>query len=82
MQEGLNEVKRKNRRKYFDIFEPLTNVAKIKNQRLYKYNEQKYNIGSTLEDQDIVQSPHVKVRDTILGLSDFTKTNIDTAIYE
>lgn len=73
MQEGLDEIKRKIDNLIILYADHLPKVRNIKNQQQYKYNTIRFNLGTSIEDVTIEQSPHTKIRDTILGLTDFTK---------
>ena len=46
-------------------------------QNLDKYSYDKYIIGTTVEIHEIVKSPHAKLRDLILGQTNFTKKQTD-----
>ena len=49
----------------------------IKLKNITKYNKQQYNIGLTITAADIKRSPYSKLRDLILGQSDFVKKQND-----
>ena len=51
----------------------LHEIEKIKKLQSLKHNAIQLKMGSTLEDEDIVVSPHAKIRDLVLGQSDFVK---------
>ena len=60
---------------YGNIFDKLENIEKG---QFFKYNEQKYKLGLEVsEDQNIVVSPYVKIRDLILGQPDYIKKQND-----
>lgn len=61
--------------KYANLFDKL---EKIQSYRFYKYDKQKYKLGmEEADDTKIVVSPHVKLRDIILGQPDFIKVQND-----
>ena len=51
----------------------LHEIEKIKKIKSLKHNAIQLKLGSTLQEEDIVVSPHAKIRDLILGQSDFVK---------
>ena len=51
----------------------LPKLLKLHHDRDYKYNNQKFYIGGAIDISDQVTSPHLKLRDAILGLTDFAK---------
>ena len=51
----------------------LHEIEKIKKLKSLKHNAIQLKMGSTLQEEDIVVSPHAKIRDLILGQSDFVK---------
>ena len=48
-------------------------LINIQNYNLYKYNNERYKLGQTVDKIEIKKSPHSKLRDLILGLADFSK---------
>ena len=73
MQEGLEEIK-KTIDEYLSIYSmQLPRLIQLKQITLYKYNYQKYKLGSDIEDVEGIVSPYIKIRDTILGLPDFAQ---------
>ena len=52
-------------------------LEKFKLKNVSKYNKQQYNIGLTITSTDIKRSPYSKLRDLILGQSDFVKKQND-----
>jgi hypothetical protein len=58
----------------------LQNISRIKHakkQQLLKYNDIHFHLGSIEEEEEIVQSPYLKLRDIILQQSDFIKKQSD-----
>lgn len=51
----------------------LHEIEKIKKLKSLKHNAIQLKMGSTLVEEDIIKSPHTKLRDLILGQSDFVK---------
>ena len=45
--------------------------------QLFKYEEQKFRIGATVEENITVVSPYLNLRDKILGQGDFVKKQLD-----
>jgi len=74
--ETLHNLLSSNLKYNFSIMEKL---ELIKNNKIYKYNQQQYKLGISSEDfeKDIVLSPYISVRDVILGQSDFCKRQND-----
>jgi len=74
--EELSNKLEKHIKQYINAFNEL---EKIKKTNFYKYNEQKYNLGLSIQEQveNIVVSPYTKLRDLILGQSDIVKRNSD-----
>jgi hypothetical protein len=74
--EELSKTLETHIKQYINAFNEL---EKIKKTEFYKYNEQKYNLGLSIEEQtkSIVVSPYAKLRDLILGQSDIVKRNSD-----
>ena len=62
--------------RYMSIFDKLENV---KNFQFYKYNNIQYEIGlkENMDSINGILSPHIKLRDLILGQSDFIKKQND-----
>ena len=60
--------------KYAILFDKLDN---IKNDHFLKYDKQKYKLGLQETEENITVSPHAKLRNIILGQSDFIKTQND-----
>lgn len=60
---------------YGNIFDKLENIQK---HAFFKYNEQKYKLGLEVnETPNIIVSPYAKLRDLILGQSDYIKKQND-----
>jgi hypothetical protein len=57
----------------------MDSLLLIERNRTFKYNDQKFKIGATAgdDDKDIVISPFIRLRDKILGQSDFIKRHND-----
>jgi len=74
--EQLEELLKKNMIRYGNIFDKL---KEIREKQFYKYNNEKYNIGlSILEEvEKKVVSPYAKLRDLIIGQTDFVKKQSD-----
>ena len=51
----------------------LPGLIKLHHDKDYKYNNQKYHIGGVVDVGEQITSPHLKLRDAILGLTDFAK---------
>lgn len=49
--------------------------------QLYKANNLAYTIGTTANDNDILMSPHLQLRDLILGQDNFTKKQQDIVVF-
>jgi hypothetical protein len=49
--------------------------------QLYKANNLAYTIGTTANDNDILMSPHLQLRDLILGQDNFTKKQQDIVTF-
>ena len=66
-----------NKFKYYDSI--MTKLMTIKTNQLYKYNNIQYKLGIThAEDAEpIIISPYAKLRDLILGQTDFIKQQTD-----
>ena len=61
--------------KYANLFDKLENIQSY---RFYKYDKQKYKIGlEETDDTKVVVSPHIRLRDIILGQPDFIKVQND-----
>ena len=73
--EELSKKLNKFLEKYANLFDKLET---IQDYRFYKYDKQKYKLGlEQADDTKIVVSPHVKLRDIILGQPDFIKVQND-----
>uniref|UniRef100_A0A6C0IWA1 Uncharacterized protein n=1 Tax=viral metagenome TaxID=1070528 RepID=A0A6C0IWA1_9ZZZZ len=74
--EMLTETINKHLKYYTNIFGRL---EKIKKTQFYKYNQQKYNLGLSIQEQvqNQVVSPYASLRDLILGQTDFVKKQND-----
>jgi hypothetical protein len=53
------------------------NLFDIKDKKMFKYDTQKVSIGETVEEYDVIESPHSKLRDLVLGQFDFVKKQED-----
>ena len=73
MQEGLESIKQSIEEKLSYYEYRLSKLIDIKEERLYKYNAQKLQLAASVDDIDTKVSPYTSVRDTILGLSDFSQ---------
>ena len=71
----MNNITRKDMIKNdINYYEYIRNLLLNSKQRLlYKYNNQQVSIGETSEEYDVVVSPYAKLKDIILGQSDFVK---------
>uniref|UniRef100_A0A6C0DHL7 Uncharacterized protein n=1 Tax=viral metagenome TaxID=1070528 RepID=A0A6C0DHL7_9ZZZZ len=70
------------KKKYDYLYEILKITIKMNNDKMLKYNNQKYKMGYNLEngpssDISIIVSPFAKYRDLILGQSDVIKKQYD-----
>jgi hypothetical protein len=59
--------------------ERIDKIANINHNKTYIYDKQKYLIGLTSEDREIIVSPYEKLRELILGQADFAKKQLDIA---
>lgn len=61
---------------YFDVIQYLHDIKKFK---FYKYNKQQYDLGLNINEEALKKphSPYEKLRDIILGQSDFVKKQTD-----
>ena len=60
---------------YTQLFDKIENINKYE---FYKYNNQQYKLGlEEIEHSKIIQSPYDKLRDLILGQTDFLKKQND-----
>ena len=84
--ESKEEFEEKFNKKYNYLLENIKIFAKIKNNYVLKYNNQKYKLGYQIdkgEGMDVAQinavivSPFAKYRDLILGQNDFVKKQHD-----
>ena len=84
--DSKEEFEEKINKKYNYLFENIKVFAKIKNNYILKYNNQKYKLGYQIdkgEGMDIAQinavivSPFAKYRELILGQNDFIKKQND-----
>ena len=60
---------------YHDFIKDL--LLNYKNNSLYKYNSINVSIGETAEQYDVIESPYSKLRNLILGQTDFVKKQDD-----
>ena len=51
----------------------LPKLVKLKNNSIYKYNNQKYYLGDNIIITEELDSPHAKLRDKIFGIPDLTQ---------
>jgi hypothetical protein len=70
------------KKKITDRFEYLESInarlTKIETNNLLKYNNQKYKLGASIEDNEVKPvSPNTKLLGIILGQSDFAKKQVD-----
>ncbi len=75
-QEKLNKELKEQLEHYAQLFDKLDDIQRAK---FYKYNNYCYNLGREIEEEqtNIVRSPYAKLRDIILGQSDFVKKQSD-----
>lgn len=59
----------------------LTKSRVLKDIQLYKANNLAYTLGSLANDIDIIVSPHLPLRDLILGQDNFTKKQVDIVVF-
>ena len=52
-------------------------LSSIRLMKLFKYDEEKFKIGASAEENMSVTSPYLKLRDAILGQGDFVKRQLD-----
>jgi len=55
----------------------IKNIRKVEEIRAYKQNNISYELGKFINTTEIIESPHVKLRDLILGQDDFSKKQFD-----
>lgn len=74
--EQLTQTIDKHLKYYVNIFSKLEQIKKT---QFYKYNQQKYNLGLSIQEQvqNQVISPYSSLRDLILGQTDFVKKQND-----
>ena len=75
--EKLAKKMKKQMQYYLSIIDKRIAIEKNRN---FKYNMQQYNLGISHDDdadKDIIVSPYTKIRDKILGQSDFVKRQQD-----
>ena len=72
--EQLEEVIKK---RLADDFKRIHNENILREVRLTKYNNFAYEIGKLTISEEIILSPHIKLRDLILGQDDFSKKQYD-----
>jgi hypothetical protein len=74
--EQLTQTIDKHLKYYVNIFGKLEQIKKT---QFYKYNQQKYNLGLSIQEQvqNQVVSPYTTLRDLILGQTDFVKKQND-----
>ena len=51
----------------------LPKLIALERKDLYKYNDLKYMLGGTIDTAEEIVSPHIKLRDTIMGIADMTQ---------
>ena len=61
----------------------ITKLINIHKHDLYKYNNQKYNIGLSLSEESLnkIISPYYKLSNLIVGQSDFVKKQFDIVLF-
>ena len=71
------QEKLKSRFEYYSSI--IDKISNIDFEKMFKYNNQQFKIGIKTEEEDknIVVSPYAKLRDLILGQSDFVKKQYD-----
>ena len=84
--DSKEEFEEKINKKYNYLFENIKVFAKIKNNYVLKYNNQKYKLGYQIDKGEgidvaqinaVIVSPFAKYRDLILGQNDFIKKQHD-----
>lgn len=78
-QMSKDEIKNMIDSEYLYNLELLPSLRSIKNSQMLKYNNKKYELGYTEEENStqIIISPYLKLRDMILGQEDFVKKQQD-----
>ena len=51
----------------------LPKLIRLERKHVYKYNDHKYLMGGTIDTTDEIVSPHIKLRDAIMGVADMTQ---------
>jgi len=76
-EEDLNKYKKKINNKFKLEIERIKKLKTINNFILFKYELKHQAYSKDVEEEDIITSPFVKIRDAILGQSDIVKRNTD-----
>lgn len=72
LSESQSELESKIKKKLDISVMRLSVLIKIKHNKLYQYNREKYLLGGDINIEDYETSPHQKLRDLILGVPDFS----------
>jgi hypothetical protein len=75
--ESLDNYKKKIDTLFKFETERISKLKRINSYLLYKYEAVKVKMSSDVEETDIIQSPHIKLLDIILGQGDFVKRQHD-----
>ena len=75
--EDMKKYKKKINKKFKLSTERIKRLKAINNFLLFKYELKHLAYSKDVEEEDIITSPFVKIRDTILGQSDIVKRNTD-----
>jgi len=81
-QTSQEDLKIKINQRFDYYFSIVVKLKEIQSTNLYKYNEKQYKLGASLEDStassdQVKYSPYFKLRDMILGQTDFIKKQYD-----
>lgn len=76
-EEDMKKYKKKINKKFKLATERIKRLKAINNFLLFKYELKHLAYSQDVEEEDLITSPFVKIRDTILGQSDIVKRNTD-----
>lgn len=76
-EEDLQKYKKKINKKFKLEIERIKKLKAINNFMLFKYDLKHQIYSKDVEEQDIITSPFIKIRDAVLGQSDIVKRNTD-----
>ena len=76
-EEDLQKYKKKINKKFKLEIERIKKLKAINNFMLFKYDLKHQIYSKDVEEEDIITSPFIKIRDAVLGQSDIVKRNTD-----